>query len=268
VIKNGVVPASEASRLADTMKWKYAPNFVTKDQLAFIDILAHNNWKRPICFTITVGGENMMGLQPYLYKEGFTYHLIPFKPDTATRDQLGKTNDSVMYDNMMNKFKWGNFKTAKYLDPESTTMFYPVMTSTFTNLIQNIKLKDPDKAKKLLKLYDDKMPDIYPYVDMARSKYFLVANAYDLGDITFANKYASSIDAYLADQMDYSYSQLQSSPDLVDPRSVQLSLYVLNQLSELAKQNHQAALATKLEGHFKNYESKFQSLIGGPAPKQ
>lgn len=269
VVKNGVVSASEKGRLADTMKWKYAPNFVTKDQLAFIDILAHNNWKRPICFTITVGAENMMGLQPYLYKEGFTYHLIPFKPDTATRDQLGKTNDSVMYDNMMNKFKWGNFKTAKYLDPESTTMFYPVMTSTFTNLIQNLQLSgQKDKALKLLHKYDQEMPDIYPYVDMARSKYFMVLNAYELGDINFANKYANSIDAYLSDQMDYSYGQLQSSPDLVDPRSVQLSLYVLNQLSEQAKQNHQTALATKLEGHFKNYESKFQSLIGGPAPKQ
>ena len=78
-----------------------------------MDILAHNNWKRPICFTITVGQENMMGLQPYLYKEGFTYHLIPFKPDTANRDQLGKTNSLVMYDNMMNKFKWGNFKTCE-----------------------------------------------------------------------------------------------------------------------------------------------------------
>ena len=48
--------------------------------------------------------ENMMGLQPFLYKEGFTYHLIPFKPDTANHDQLGKTNTLVMYDNIMNKF--------------------------------------------------------------------------------------------------------------------------------------------------------------------
>ncbi|MEO6850511.1 MAG: DUF2723 domain-containing protein, partial [Mucilaginibacter sp.] len=112
VIKNGVVPASQKDRLADTMKWKYVSNFVTKDNLAFIDILAHNNWKRPICFTITVGQDNMLGLQQYLYKEGFTYHLIPFKVDTANKDQLGKTNTLVMYDNIMNKFKWGHFKTA------------------------------------------------------------------------------------------------------------------------------------------------------------
>jgi len=88
------------------MKWKYTSNFVTKDNLAFLDILAHNNWKRPIMLYHYCRQENMMGLQPYLYKEGFTYHLIPFKPDTASRDQLGKTNTLVMYDNIMNKFKW------------------------------------------------------------------------------------------------------------------------------------------------------------------
>jgi len=268
VIKNGVVPASERSRLTDTLKWKISPNFITKDQLAFIDILAHNNWKRPICFTITVGAENMMGLQPFLYKEGFTYHLIPFKPDTATRDQLGKTNNDVMYNTLMSKFKWGNFKTAKYLDPESTTMFYPVITSTVMNLVQNLSLSgEKDKALKVLHKYDEEMPDIYPYMDIARSKYFLVVNAYDLKDIGLANKYANSIDAYISDQLDYNYGLTQTNSESVDPRTVQLGLYILNQMSELAKDNHQTAVSEKLQKHFKDYETKFASILG-VAPKQ
>ena len=36
-----------------------------------------------------------------------------------------KTNSLVMYSNVMNKFKWGNFKHAGYLDQQSTSMFYP-----------------------------------------------------------------------------------------------------------------------------------------------
>jgi hypothetical protein len=97
------------------MDWKFPPNYVTKENLAMLDILAHNNWKRPICFTTTIGNENLIGLQPYLYKEGFTYHLIPFQKDTAIHDQLSKTNTMVMYDNVMNKFKFGNFKTPNIL---------------------------------------------------------------------------------------------------------------------------------------------------------
>jgi len=246
------------------MRWKYTSNYVTKDNLAFIDILAHNDWKRPICFTITVGQENMLGLQQYLYKEGFTYHLIPFKVDTASRDQLGKTNNMVMYDNIMNKFKWGNYKTAKYLDPESSTMFYPVILSTVIDLTQNLTIQgDKAKALNVLHKYDQEMPDIYPFVDVARSKYYLVANAYHLGDIGYANRYVNSIDAYLTDQLDYNYSQLQNSPDNIDTRTVQLGLSLLNGLNQLAKENHQAAISTKLQSQIKDYEGKFKSIMGG-----
>jgi len=263
VIKNGVIPASQRSLLTDTMKWKYPSNFVTKDNLAFIDILAHNNWKRPICFTITVGQENMLGLQQYLYKEGFTYHLIPFKVDTASRDQLGKTNNTVMYDNIMNKFKWGNYKTAKYLDPESTTMFYPVILSTVIDLTQNLSMDgDKTRALNVLHKYDQEMPDIYPFVDVARSKYYLVANAYHLGDIGYANRYVNSIDTYLVDQLNYNYNLLQNSPDNIDTRTVQLGLSLLNGLNQLAKENHQTAISNKLQSQIKDYEGKFASIMG------
>jgi Protein of unknown function (DUF2723) len=273
VVKNGVVSVDQESRLTDTMKWKYTSNFVTKDNLAFIDILAHNQWKRPICFTITVGQENMMGLQPFLYKEGFTYHLIPFKQDTASRDQLGKTNSMVMYDNIMNKFKWGNFKTAKYLDPESMNMFYPVILSTVLDLTQNLLNdnhinKTPEERKalalKVLYKYDQEMPDIYPSIEVARNKYYLVATAYTLNDKGYANKFANSIDNYITDQLDYNYSVLQKDAENVDGRTVQIGLSLLNGIKELAKENNQTALANKLQAQLKAYEGKFASLMGKP----
>ncbi|MGN6638607.1 MAG: DUF2723 domain-containing protein, partial [Mucilaginibacter sp.] len=263
LLKQGEITPEQKSRLTDTIRWKYPSNFVTKDNLAFIDILAHNNWERPICFTITVGQENMMGLAPYLYKEGFDYRLIPFKADTAQRDQLGKTNSLVMYNTIMNKFKWGNYKTAKYLDPESTTMFYPVILSTVIDLTQNLSQEGhKDLALKVLHKYDQEMPDIYPFIDVARTKYFLVANAYTLGDIGYANRFVNSIDKYVTDQLDYNYGQLQSSSDNVDTRTVQIGLSLINGLSELAKDNHQAPLAAKLQSQVKDYEGKFGPLLG------
>ena len=265
VVKDGVVSASQKNLLVDTMKWKYTSNFVTKDNLAFLDILAHNNWKRPICFTITVGPENMMGLQPFLYKEGFTYHLIPFKVDTANHDQLGKTNTLVMYDNIMNKFKWGNFKTAKYLDPESTTMFYPVIMSTILELTQNlIQEGHKDLALKVLHKYDAEMPDIYPYIDLARSKYYFVATAYTLNDINLAHKYATSIENYVTDQLDYNYNQMQKDVSNVDQRTVQLGLSLLNAIAQASKENHQAAISDKVGKQLKDYETKFSPVIGRP----
>jgi hypothetical protein len=119
------------------MEWKYTSNYVTKDNLALMDILAHNNWKRPIYFTITVGTENMMGMEKYLYNEGFAYRLLPMKIDTATQT-LDATNTDLMYKNMMTKFKWGNMKDAKYLDHESLTMFYPIILKQFYMLTDHL----------------------------------------------------------------------------------------------------------------------------------
>lgn len=263
VIKNNVVDSSKKADIAPVMEWKYTSNYVTKDNLAMIDILAHNNWERPICFAITVGNEQLMGLQNYLYKEGFVYHLMPLKSDsTAQRDQLAKTNSLVMYDNMINKFKWGNFKNAKYLDPESTTMFYRVIASTFVDLAQGL-IKDghPDLALKSLHKFDAEMPDIYTDPEMAYSKSFLVQSAYAANDPVLANKFATSVDNYLTDQLNYQAYQSTSSSGQVDARAVQISLSVINNMSQMAKLNHQDALAKKFDDQVKEYETKLGSVL-------
>jgi hypothetical protein len=264
VIKYGVVPAGQEKNLTDTIRFKYTSNYVMKDNLAMMDILAHNNWKRPICFTVTVGGENMIGLQPYLYKEGFVYHLMPLKPDTTVKDQLEKVNTMVMYNNVMNKFKFGNFKTARYLDHESTTMFYPVMISTFLDLAQNlIKQGHPDLALKVMHKYDDVMPDLNIDIRIADSKFFLAQTAYQLHDLVLGSKLATSIDNYLTDQLDYDYYMLQSNSGTLNPRDIAFSTQLINAMADLAKDNHQTALASKLQAQAKDYESKFASVIGG-----
>ncbi|WEA02428.1 DUF2723 domain-containing protein [Mucilaginibacter sp. SJ] len=264
VIANGVVKADQKDKLATAMEWKYTSNYVTKENLAMFDILAHNHWKRPICFTTTIGNENLIGLQPYLYKEGFTYHLIPFKPDTALHDQLSKTNTDVMYDNVMNKFKFGKFKTAKYLDHESTSMFYPVMVTTFLDLAQNLVQEGKnDKALKVIQKYDAELPDIYPYVDVAGRKLYLTQLAYQLHDVVLGNKLAGNIDNYLTDQLDYNAYLLSQDVNSINGRDVQIGMQVLNGLVQFTKDNHQTALAAKFENQLKGYETKFRAVLGG-----
>jgi hypothetical protein len=262
VLRYGVVPDSEKSKLADTIKWKYTSNYVMKDNLAMFDILTHNNWKRPICFTVTVGPENLIGLQPYLYKEGFTYHLIPFKPDTSVRDQMEKTNTMVMYNNVMTKFKWGNFKTAKYLDHESTTMFYPVMMTTFLDLTQGLmSMGRNDLALNVLHKYDQVMPDINPFIDVAARKFYLAESCYRLHDVVLGNKFVTNIDSYLTDQLDFDYRTMQNNEDGLNLRDIQISVQLIGGMAEFTKDNHQTALANKLQAQFKDYQAKFAPLL-------
>lgn len=265
VIKNGVIPASQKDSIAKVMEWKYASNYVTKDNLAMMDILAHNEWKRPVYFAITVGTENMMGLDKYLYKEGFAYHLMPYKVDTAARaQQLEKSNTLVMYDNVMNKFKWGNMKNARYLDHESTTMFYPLILKLFGNLAQSLVQEGhPDLAAKVMQRYDEVMPDIYPDIEEAYVKNYLAQMAYQVNNPVLANKILNSVDTYLVDQLNYnSYLLQEKNGEGLNQHDLQGGLSTLNDMVQVTDRYHETALHKKFEAQFNDYKVKFSSLIG------
>ncbi|RVU01623.1 DUF2723 domain-containing protein [Mucilaginibacter limnophilus] len=260
VLKTGTVPSDKADQIIPELDWTYPGSYVTKDNLALLDILAHNNWKRPVYFAVTVGSENMIGLDRYLYNEGFAYRLLPLKADTTVQP-LEATNSLKMYDNLMNKFKYGNYKKAKYLDHESLTMFLPLITRMYMTLADNLtKEGHTTEAKNLLKKYDTEMPAIIPMPEVAVRKYYLVENAYTLGETRLANTWAEQIEDYLVNLLDYNYSQLQNGNVSADNRDIQLSMSLLNGLVKMTESFHQPVLHKKFNDHFKNFETKFGTM--------
>jgi hypothetical protein len=263
VVQTGTVSAAEKAKITPEMDWTFNGRYVTKDVLAMIDILSHNNWKRPIYFSVTVPNENMIGLDKYLYNEGFAYRLLPFKPDTAA-SPLETSHTPEMYHNIMTKFKWGNMKNARYLDHESMTMFYPLVTRLYSSLADNLmKEGHLDQAKGILKKYDDVMPGIIPSTEVAVRKYYMTESAYRLGDIALANKLANQVDDYVTNLLDYNYALLQRSETELDNRDIQYSMSILSGLASFTKDFKQTSLNTKFNAQLKNYEGKF-----GAAPKQ
>jgi hypothetical protein len=263
LIKTGTVTAAQKDQIVPAMTWKYASNYVTKDNLALIDILAHNNWKRPVYFAITVGNENMMGLDKYMHDEGFAYHLQPLKADTAA-NAPEPVNSLVMYNNMMTKFKWGNMKNAKYLDHESVTMFYPIIIKQFNSLVANLaKDGHADLAAKALKRYDEVMPATIQFGEVALRKYYITTTAYQLGQTQLGSKWINQLDDFVVNSLDYNATVMQSGGGEVNQRDVQLGMYMLNGLMELTNTNHQTALFKKLSTQYKGYEAKFGNVLGG-----
>jgi len=262
VVKNGVVSADQQSRITDTLKWNFPPQYITKENLAIIDILAHNNWKRPICFVTSIGQPSMIGLEPYLYNEGFVYQLLPLKPDATTNDQLSKTNSPVMYDNMMNKFKWGNYKKAKYLDQQSTSIFYPQLVSSFSDLALGL-IKDghPELARKALHKYNEVLPDINPNLGTVQGKVTLADTAYKLNELAMGNKLVNSVDGYLTDQLDYDYYLLQNDPDKINKNEAKYDMEFLNSIVGITRDNHQGQLSNKLAAQLNDYGNKFKGTL-------
>jgi hypothetical protein len=259
-ITNKAVGADQQKALADSLTWQYNSDVMVKDDLAILDILAHNNWKRPVCFTVTIGNANLQGLQNYLYREGFTYRLLPLKPDTTLADQTLKTNSAVMYNNLMNKFRFGNYKHAKYLDEQSRTMFYSVTTTAFTLLARDlIKEGQKDLAANVIRKYDKEMPEIFADMRGANNRLTITKLAYQLHETAIGTKMAMGIDSYVTDQLDYYSRQMRSGS--VNGYNIVTGIKILKELAELSKTSGQAPLHKELTIKTVRYEARFAKII-------
>jgi hypothetical protein len=260
VIKTGTVPAGQRDKIASEVEFSYPGQFVAKDNLALLDILSHNNWKRPIYFTVTVPNESMIGLGKYMYNEGFTYHLMPLKPDT-TAIPMESTNTMVMYNNMMNKFKYGNMKTASFLDHESINMFYPLIGRLYTNLAENLyKEGHANLAKNALRKYNDVMPDYIPVQEVAVRKYYMAELAYRLGENAMAAKNIAQVTDYITNSLDYNYTLFKEGNTSMN-RDVQFGISLLNGIVTLTKTYNPALSAkykAKLDVYVKDYGVNMQ----------
>ncbi len=116
-----------------------------------------NNWKRPIYFAITVDPNQFVRLDPYFQKTGMAYHIVPYM---ARAKGAREIDTEKMYDNVMNKFKWGGVdKPGIYLDENSMRMCKSYRMYVFGELAQALMYEGKrDKAQKVL----DKSMEVLP----------------------------------------------------------------------------------------------------------
>ena len=124
VLANGTVKPYFKDRLLSPIIWDYSGQDVFKGDLAIMDLLATNNWERPIYYSTTVPSDQYKGLEKYFVQEGLAYRVEPIRIDPPEKGEYGMSDPYIMYDNLMNKFTWGNAADPKvYLDENNRRMF-------------------------------------------------------------------------------------------------------------------------------------------------
>ena len=156
-----------------------------KSELMMLEMLANANWERPIYMAITVGTDNQLNMREHFIQEGLTYRFTPF--DT---EALGATIDSEkMYDNLMNKFKFGGIdKPGIYIDENAMRMCHS-HRRIFSQLVQQLMREGKkDKAKAALD-YAEKMIPAYnvPY-DWQNGAVQMAEAYYQLGETAKADE--------------------------------------------------------------------------------
>jgi hypothetical protein len=136
VIKNKVVRPQDYDKIVDTITIDLSDrNYLPKDEMMILDLLATNNWERPIYWAITVGSSKYMNLQDYFQVEGFGYRLVPIKGESSTdRLSFGTVATDLMYDNLMNKFEYGNLNDPSVYIDENNARMMTNIRNTFTRL--------------------------------------------------------------------------------------------------------------------------------------
>ena len=249
VLQKGYVPAKYAKQMSP-LKWELKMNAIEKNNLMILDLLAHNDWKRPVYFASTMPTEDYIGLEKYFYLEGLAYRVLPATSNPKD-GQIGEVNADVMYDNLINKFKWGNMQNPKvYLDETNMRMF-----TNFRNMFgrladELIREGKQDSARKVLDRCVEVMPE--KVVPMNYFMTSIIAGYYKLGDM---NK-AGAITERLYTQVDEDLAYLFSFPD-TELKSLDLSLQedlmTLDKLQSITAEYKQEILHKKIEPTFQKY---------------
>jgi hypothetical protein len=129
------VPPRDSSKIVDEVRWTLKGDGsgnnerIYKNSMMVLDILAHNNWERPVYFAVTVSQDNFLNLMDYFQMDGMAYRFVPLRAS-----QTGGMDADKLYDNMMNKFRWGNISNPKVYLCETNTRLITLFRRNFGQL--------------------------------------------------------------------------------------------------------------------------------------
>ena len=232
VRRNGTVNPGDS--VVNEMRFEIPKNVIMKNDLAILNIIAANKWKRPIYFTMPYDD---LGFGKYLRKDGLAYRLVPVENAEA--------NTNKMYDLVMDPKKWGygnaNLPNV-YYDEINRSQLLSIRKTDVELAFDLIFKNRIDDARNILE-HDDKMilQENLPYGMTSRSNNhnkislgFLEA-CYRTDDKALAAKVSASVKKDLLQQQQY-YASLDENKQANLQYESSTVQSLINALNEMEKQ--------------------------------
>jgi hypothetical protein len=259
IIKNKVVSPQYNDSIVSAIDIDIKGNALYKNRLMMLDLIANNNWKRPVYFS---GGafdpDDYLWMKEFLQLEGMVYKLVPIRtplPKDASQMDMGRIDSEVMYNKVM-RWDWGNSESnAIYHDPETrrNSITYRMNLSRLMN--QLIKEGKKEKAKNIIDLAMSKMPvdkfDYYSLVDPFAKGY------YEVGEKAKAQQLLSKLIEKYTENLNY-YSQLSSEEQVDIAMEIVTDLERYRGLLEIMKESGDSAFYNKSKKTFNTYITVFE----------
>jgi hypothetical protein len=247
---------------------------LVRSDFIILNIIATNQWRRPIYFTALYGE---LGFGQYLRKDGLSYRLVPavmgnpqgnWTVDQALRQaglggtQIRPNNSEVVFNNLMNKFKFGGAEDGRIYYDEENRRHLLNIRSLYAEAAGNLadKGRKGDAQKLLDKIESGLHPNSLPYAMVSRynnhnqtSLIYLEA-AYKAEKKDLADKVSAAIQKDLDQQMNYyaamgEMSRAQLDKLMSDYRAAREAA----QMKLMFAQNEQEQQAARREANIAEY---------------
>jgi hypothetical protein len=251
VIKTGTVSSDRVSQIVPQLEISLKRR-LTKSELMILELLNTNNWNRPVYFAVTVGDDNYMGLNDYFELTGMAYQVVP----VGVKGAGSQVNTNEMYDNMMNKFKYGNVSDAKvYLDENTLRMCrtHRFMFSQLASALYN--QGDSVRALKALDYCNKVLPGKtvrHDYTSTVLAELYYRLKQNKKGD-EIMDDVAASCTEYLS-----WYSSLSPSKRATCGSSINNNLAILNRVLRVCDQEKRTDVMNRYLPVFMSYTKNIQ----------
>ena len=254
-VSSGWISESDSTNFVNKIPLNFdKKNYLTKDEIAILDILANNLNDRPIYFSVTVRNAKLLGLNNYTELEGLGLRVVPVKSKGTKGMGIygsGRVDADKIYDNVMNKWKWGDFdKEETFIDesygPEISAMKM-VMSRAAKELIKRGEKK---KAAELSKKYFEAFPHFNFHYDYSVLPFIEVLVS--AGEVEEAEKQleilANEVDQYM--QFFYSLDEGDLQSFDIEVQKAQMALGGIMRILPVLKDDD---FKKKIESKLKPY---------------
>ncbi|MBA9076734.1 DUF3098 domain-containing protein [Rufibacter quisquiliarum] len=159
VLQNGVVSLERASQIPAVLNWELKAEALEKKHLFLLDVLATNQWKRPIYFASTGAETAELGLQPFLQLEGMALRLVPARnPDPQAEYFVDRPRTQ---ESLLQRFRFTGLNQNDHPYEENfVTQIVPVYRRNFADLaLAHLAAGDTAQARKVLQQCLALLPD-------------------------------------------------------------------------------------------------------------
>lgn len=264
VLEHGIVKPQNAAEIVDHIDIELSGDILYKNRLLMLDIVANNDWVRPIYFTGgSFGDDDYLWMKDYLQLDGVAYKLVPIRTPVNPRNpfEMGRIDTDKMYDIAMGWY-WGNSGDPDiYYDPETrknAITYRSNLARLMEALIQEGKMQ---RAEDIIDLAMDKMPvENFEYYTLLEP---FIAGYYEVGKQEkarslwneVAQKYQENLTYYSTLDLDRQYNRGNEIVTDIERYRSLVDQLILNDDEEKAKEEAQ---------EFNRYLMMFQHFYGDP----